>query len=97
LAAFLVTAVQTSAFARQLAIVNESGQTVTRLYAVASYYDGWGRNIGSIPNGNIFTVNFSNDIRYVKVKAEFSNGTYKYWDSLDLNNVGWIKVTPYGS
>lgn len=69
------------------------------IYAVPTNYGGWGNDILTNPetlrNGYYQIVNFSSGVRYVKVKAYFSGGRYKYWDSIDLNNVKTITITPY--
>lgn len=96
LAAFLVTTMQASAFAqRQLVIINKTGSMVTHLYAVSTSHNGWGNSICSIPNGYSQIVNFPDSCRYVKVRADFSHGKYRYWRSLDLDNTGWIQVDNY--
>jgi len=101
LAAFLVTAVQPSAFAyKTLKVLNNSGETVTQLFCVSTSRSDWGRDIlsnpSTLPNGYYQIVNIPDGVRYVKVRAYFSGGRYKYWDSIDLNRTGTIKVTPYG-
>ncbi|MBR2179858.1 MAG: hypothetical protein IJ862_05650 [Selenomonadaceae bacterium] len=100
LTVFLLAHMQNSAFAtRSLKVVNYSGENVVALYGVGTNYPGWGDDIlgnGVLRNGWYQYINFQDHVRYVKVKAYFSGGRYKYWDSIDLYSVGEIHVTRYG-
>ncbi len=86
---------------RHLEVVNNSGETVYQLYCVGVNRIDLGSNIlrnpSTLKNGYYQIINVPDGLRYVKVRAYFSGGRYKYWDSIDLNHISQISITPYGS
>ena len=101
LTVFMLVNTQNSAFAtRSLKVVNHSGEKVVALYGVEISYPGWGDDIlgnDTLDNNWYQYINFSDNVRYVKVKAYFTGGRYKYWEKIDLFSVKEINVTRYGS
>lgn len=85
LTAFLVAAVQSSAFAadwRNLTVYNYTGFEIKGLYISSSEDKNWGTNLlGDITliNGSSSTISYNADYRYFDLKIVFMNDSYREW------------------
>lgn len=103
LAAFLVAAVQPSAFAewKNLEVVNHTGFDIKRLYISSSGSGVWGKDLlGSkiLKNGDTKTISYNGEYRYYDLKIVFMNDTYREWTGdhrCDFKNA-W-RMTIYNS
>ena len=92
LAAFLVTAVQSSVFAGNLTmtVVNQSGQTITGFYYRSTNDSEW-RNagFGSLPNGGSFYWQINSTTRYVDVGFRLADGVWQERTGIDTDSNGF--------
>jgi hypothetical protein len=102
LAAFLVTAIQTSAFAGQqdFTFVNNSGYTIRHMYCSAT--NDWEEDVlgdDVLLNGHSFKLTFpaSQTARYWDIKVILSDGPEWYWTGLDLFNISTITLDSSGT
>ena len=84
-----------------LQIVNNSRENVVEIYCWEAGKGSMGpQRLGrdTLYPGESFTIRSApvTTKRYVNVRCYFSGGRYKYWDSIDLNHISQISVTPYG-
>ena len=85
LAAFLVTAVQSSAFAanwRNMEVYNNTGYTIQRLYITAREQRNWGDDLlGSnvLYNGGRSTFRYDANYQYYELRVVFSDGSVREW------------------
>lgn len=99
LAAFLVTAVQSSALAGSVTSVNRTGMNITQIYLKGNKVSNWGGNvIGGyyLPSGSSFKLNglpnTGADLRIV-----LSNGSDWYWQKINLASIWRITFIRNGS
>lgn len=102
LAAFLITAIQTPAFAgrQDFRFTNNSGYTVQRMYCSAT--SSWEEDVlgnDVLRNGQSFKLTFpaSQTARYWDIKVVLSGGTEWYWTGLDLFNISQITLDSSGT
>lgn len=91
LAAFIVAATQSSAFAlpEPLEIVNETGQPIMSLYVVPVQKSGWGNDLvgsGVMNQGDRRAITYDSDFALYKIKVEFADGTSFTRKDVDLLN-----------
>ena len=94
LAAFLVTAIQSSALAGSVTFVNNTGVHITGVYLGKG--GRWTNNLGSISSGSSFKVNNLPNST-VNLRATFSNGRDITWNGVDLNFTWKITFVRRGS
>ena len=92
LAAFLVTAIQTSTFAannERLEIVNGTGRTIVALESVA-LRNKWNGNdlLGGrvLKSGDSTTINYDPAVRYFRLRIFFNDGNSVTWNKIDFND-----------
>lgn len=90
LAAFLVTAVQSSTEAsRELVLVNNTGESINSIYLN-------GHNVGGLSNRNSRSVKLGSGSIF-DLSIVFSSGRDVYWKNLDLHQIWRITFIRNGS
>ena len=103
LAAFLVAAVQSSAFAEMtepLEIVNETGKTIMSLHFVPIQKKGWGNDLvgsGVMNQADKRSIHYDAAYRIYKIKVEFADGTSFTRKDIDLLDVWRLSIKSDGS
>lgn len=103
LAAFLVTAVQSSAFAawKDLQVVNHTGYEIKNLYISSSGSGSWGKDLlgnSTLANGSSKTISYNGDYTYYDLKIIFMNNSHREWTGNQrLNFNGAWRITIYKS
>ena len=103
LAAFLVAAVQTPAFAgitEPLEIVNETGKTIMSLYFVPIQKKSWGNDLvggGVMNQGDRRSIHYDTSFAHYKIKIEFADGTTLTNKDVDLLDVWRLSIKRDGS
>ena len=93
LAAFLVTALESSAFAedwRNLSVVNNTGKTINYLY-ITPNDDTWDHDLlGSytLENGHTYTISYDSDAHFYNIKVVYDDG-----GSFELNGTFKVNLT----
>ena len=84
LAAFLVTAIQSSALAMTVTCINETGQTIVTFYHRPTNTQSWNSGSVNIPNGGTYYVNCEKYTeRYIDLQFRLADGTYRERTSID--------------
>jgi hypothetical protein len=95
LAAFLVTATQTSAEATwQFDFINHSGKTVDMFFAAENNAKSWGNNIFDttpVYHNGAVGIRLGSNARYWKFKVIFQDGSSKYWKGVDMR-ASWTRM-----
>ena len=93
LAAFLVTAVQTSALAATVEVVNRTGQTILACFHRPSGTSDWNNAYleSRIHAGESHYLNISGNARYVDLNFKLEDGTWRYITNLD----SYVNTTLY--
>lgn len=103
LTAFLVAAVQSSAFAglrEPLEIVNETSQPIMSLYAVPVQKKGWGNDlVGSdvMNQGDRRAIHYDSEYMHFKFKIEFADGKTIILKDVDLLDTWRISLKRDGT
>lgn len=103
LAACLVAAVQTPAFAgitEPLEIVNETGKTIISLYFVPIQKKSWGNDLvgsGVMNQGDRRSIHYDTGYMRYKFKIEFADGTTLTNKDVDLLDVWRLSIKRDGS
>lgn len=95
LAAFLVTVIQSEAFAanwRNMEVYNNTGYTINKLHITAREQPNWGPDLLGdyvLYNGGHTSFSYDADYQYYEIRIIFSNGSeHKWTGSQALNFYG---------